>query len=164
MITKTLSGHMYVGSAIESSSDCGNCDGARCDHCHARWEFEGERFSSYEAALSAKAEAVDIWETLVPGVEKPPHQQFALNADGELAALLWSWEKRDHLVACNTDSPAYDALYAKALKATELWVKCPCVDKADNCYANDCSIMGCNDSRCQYEVKHKGRKERKWYM
>lgn len=164
MITKILTGHMYVGSALETSSDCGNCDGARCDYCRTRWEFEGQRFDSYEAVLEAKDKAVDVWETLVPGIEKPSHQQFALNADGELAALLWSWENGDHLVTCNPDSPAYDTLYAKALKATELWVKCPCVDKADHCYANDCSVMGCNDSRCLFEVKHEGRKERKWYM
>ena len=164
MITIILTGHLHAGGPTESSSDCGNCDGARCEHCRTMWLFDGKRFNSYEAALEAEAASRNAWEELLPGVEMPSHQQFALNADGELATLLWSWEDGDHLVTCSPDSPAYEALYAKALKATELWVKCPCVDKAEHPYANDCSLMGCNDSRCQFEVKHKGRKERKWYM
>ena len=28
-----LSGHLYHGSAFETDSDCGNCDGARCSSC-----------------------------------------------------------------------------------------------------------------------------------
>ena len=164
MITRILTGHLYAGSPIESSSDCGTCDGARCEHCHTRWEFEGKRYESSELALEAEAASRNTWAELLPGVEMPPHPEFALNADGELAALCWSMEKGDHLVICNPEATAYDNLYAKALKATELWVKCPCVDKAEHPYANDCSLMGCNDSRCQFEVECRGRKERKWYM
>lgn len=33
-ITRSLSGHMYHNSPYETDSDCGNCDGARCDECH----------------------------------------------------------------------------------------------------------------------------------
>lgn len=164
MITVKLTGHLHRGSAIESSSDCGTCDGARCEGCHKRWVFDGITYYSYEDALEAEANSLSAWQSLVPGVEHPSNPEFALNGDGELAALCWSWEKGNHLVVCNPEASAYDALYAKALKATELWMKCPCIDKADHSYANDCSLMGCNDSRCQYEVKHKGRKERKWYM
>ena len=164
MIIRILTGHLYAGSPIESSSDCGNCDGARCEHCHTRWEFEGKRYESSELALEAEAASRNTWEELLPGVEMPSNPEFTLNADGELAALCWSWEKGDHLVICNPEATAYNNLYAKALKATELWVKCPCVDKAEHPYANDCSIMGCNDTCCQFEVECRGRKERKWYM
>ena len=164
MITLVLTGHMYVGSAIETSSDCGNCNGARCESCRKNWEFNGRTYTSFEAAVDAQANCQSTWEELVPGVERPSNPEFALNAYGELAALCWNWEKADHLVVCNPEASAYDNLYAKALEATKLWVQCPCVDKADHCYANDCSIMGCNDHRCRFEVEHHGRKERKWYM
>lgn len=164
MITRILTGHLHAGGPTESSSDCGNCDGARCENCRTLYLFEGQRYNSAELALEAEAASRNTWEELLPGVEMPFDPQFALNADGELAALCWSWDDGDHLVICNPEASAYDALCAKALKATELWVKCPCVDKGEHPYANDCSLMGCNDSRCQFEVKHKGRKERKWYM
>ena len=30
---KELTGHTYFGSPHESASNCGTCDGARCDFC-----------------------------------------------------------------------------------------------------------------------------------
>ena len=33
-----LTGHMHYMSPIETDSDCGNCDGARCDKCHTYHE------------------------------------------------------------------------------------------------------------------------------
>ena len=32
-LEQSLSGHLYRGSAIETDTSCGNCDGARCDYC-----------------------------------------------------------------------------------------------------------------------------------
>ena len=36
-LEKSLSGHLYHGSAMETSSSCGNCDGANCDTCAPVW-------------------------------------------------------------------------------------------------------------------------------
>ena len=36
-IEHTFSHHLYRGSAMETSSDCGNCDGANCDICREIW-------------------------------------------------------------------------------------------------------------------------------
>lgn len=33
------SGHMYRNSPYETSSSCGNCDGARCDTCKTIYEI-----------------------------------------------------------------------------------------------------------------------------
>lgn len=33
-LSMCLSGHYHRGSSIETDSDCGNCDGSRCDSCH----------------------------------------------------------------------------------------------------------------------------------
>ena len=33
-LSMCLSGHCYRGSSSETDSDCGNCDGGRCDSCH----------------------------------------------------------------------------------------------------------------------------------
>jgi len=33
----SYSGHLNRGSAAETSSSCGNCDGARCDDCVPEW-------------------------------------------------------------------------------------------------------------------------------
>lgn len=44
---------MYYGSPYETSSDCGNCDGARCHRCRELWDTEdGETFDSYPEALA----------------------------------------------------------------------------------------------------------------
>ena len=32
-----LSGHLYRGSAFETSDNCGNCDGANCHRCCNIW-------------------------------------------------------------------------------------------------------------------------------
>lgn len=32
-----LTGHLHAGSAMETDSDCGNCDGGRCDTCRSCW-------------------------------------------------------------------------------------------------------------------------------
>lgn len=37
-ITKLLTGHMYYSSPYESCDSCGNCNGARCDNCHERYQ------------------------------------------------------------------------------------------------------------------------------
>lgn len=37
-VSKVYSGHMYRNSPYETSSDCGNCDGARCDDCKELYE------------------------------------------------------------------------------------------------------------------------------
>lgn len=39
-----LTGHMYRGSAYESDSGCGNCNGANCDYCR--------RITSYDILIS----------------------------------------------------------------------------------------------------------------
>lgn len=36
-ISKSYTGHLYRGSAMETDSSCGNCDGARCDTCKPIW-------------------------------------------------------------------------------------------------------------------------------
>lgn len=36
-IQKSMTGHLWRGSAMETDSSCGNCDGARCDHCKPKW-------------------------------------------------------------------------------------------------------------------------------
>lgn len=36
-IDKCLTGHLWRGSAMETDSSCGNCDGANCDHCEPMW-------------------------------------------------------------------------------------------------------------------------------
>lgn len=37
-IEKANTGHVYRGNALETSSDCGNCDGGNCDWCETVWE------------------------------------------------------------------------------------------------------------------------------
>lgn len=40
-----LSGHMYVDSNYETSTNCGNCYGANCDTCQKCWRlFKDTRF------------------------------------------------------------------------------------------------------------------------
>ena len=36
-LEEELTGHLYRNSPIETSSDCGNCDGANCDICERIW-------------------------------------------------------------------------------------------------------------------------------
>lgn len=36
-IDKSLTGHLWRGSAMETDSSCGNCDGANCDGCRELW-------------------------------------------------------------------------------------------------------------------------------
>lgn len=37
-VTNHKSGHCWFGSAMETDSSCGNCDGARCYSCRDYWE------------------------------------------------------------------------------------------------------------------------------
>lgn len=44
MYVKVLTGHMHYGSPYETSSDCGNCDGARCDRCREAYDVYDENY------------------------------------------------------------------------------------------------------------------------
>ena len=75
-----LSGHLYRGSAMETDSSCGNCDGGNCDSCREMFEvFEcGEPIfketeygwkEQYENVLehrifSDKQEALEYYESI----------------------------------------------------------------------------------------------------
>lgn len=60
-VDKSYTGHIYHMSTIETSSDCGNCDGAQCDSCELAYTvwiasipnrpfFSTRRFGSAYAA------------------------------------------------------------------------------------------------------------------
>lgn len=64
MLTRAYTGHMYYGSPYETYDFCGNCDGAKCEHCRTVFELEEwddykimdpqfQKFHDYDEAVEA---------------------------------------------------------------------------------------------------------------
>ena len=63
-VIQQLTGHMHYGSPFETDSDCGNCDGARCDSCHTFWRsFNTDKsFVNKEDAVKCEEEFLTLAE------------------------------------------------------------------------------------------------------
>lgn len=60
-----MSGHLYRGSAMETDSDCGNCDGGRCDSCKRYWQV-----STFEPPKESDPDEFGYTYQYCPLVEK----------------------------------------------------------------------------------------------
>jgi hypothetical protein len=113
-VQKHLSGHMYAGSAAETDSDCGNCDGANCcddeDICNVYFTVDGshERFDTSEEAqkvgddfLVGIRELLKLDDIKIGPLDKlatPDNPSFYLNENNELCAeaYLNCYRKREN--------------------------------------------------------------------
>jgi hypothetical protein len=164
-----MSGHMYRGSAHETDSDCGNCDGARCEICVTTWAvygYEQKQWDTKEQALAYAEEQKKAREELIPGYNGSSVPEYFLNPKTWDLMAYWHDEHNvTQRTICKHNTPLYDKLWYDAVDKADMWDQCTCVDKAEHHYANSCGVFrGCNDSRCFYEMKHCGRTEKKWYM
>ena len=84
IISKVLTGHMHFMSPYETYSDCGNCDGARCETCREKYSVEDlddpickDRFKIVDTKEEAE-EIKDGWEE-VCRFTRNVARSFALN-------------------------------------------------------------------------------------
>jgi hypothetical protein len=169
-VTKHLSGHMYRGSAHETDSDCGNCDGARCEGCTPSWEACGRGFPSYEEAKEvAGAEASEMAElcSSVPEEARPAywHPMYFVKEDLSLWVRYWNpkvmdGESEAYLEApCNPKAPSYEKEQVGALARRVLWDTCTYPDKGqDGAESQCCMCQQCDDARC-FRCMRDGRKK-----
>ena len=66
-IETILTGHMHRNSPYETSSDCGNCDGARCDYFTKLYEVtdfdSGKYHGRYDTLEEAKKKKEELERT-----------------------------------------------------------------------------------------------------
>lgn len=162
MVFKYLTGHVYRNSPYETASDCGNCDGARCDSCKTRYYSsitgETQLLDSEEEVLELEAE----YDILLNGIKYIGEPGF-LVIDNLLYAEVYPIHQEEHKdiqIKCNESSKLYAGLLEKTLKKHSKYKECICRNKDSEL----CNVYGCTDSDCFYEMKNQGRKEKKWYM
>lgn len=171
-VTKHMSGHMYRGSAHETDSDCGNCDGGRCEGCEPIWEACGRGFLSYEEAqevLDAEAKRVAELCSNVPEEIRTAwswHPMYFVKDDATLWVRYWnpkvmdSYDKEEaYLEApCNPKADGYEKEQLAALERGLKWEACTYPDKGLGGIESECCMCKqCDDPRCYFLMKD-GRK------
>ena len=172
MIVKIKTGHMYRNSAHETADSCGNCDGARCHNCVDIFEFNGERYDTYEEAKKVEDVTEGLLKVLLPELSSadyeisdiPEDYEYHI-IDGKLCIRVWKrssfigdtdWGLRS--IPCNEESPMYAQKLEGAIERLNQYNECTCTDKEYEC------SLGCPDKTCYREMKAGKRTEKKWYM
>jgi hypothetical protein len=177
MITTNLTGHLYYGSSYESCSNCGTCDGGKCDYCHAVYvTSDNSCFTNKEDAVSYDDEYTNGIASLIPVI----NFKYTSGIDetdltvirGALCVRIWEttdkadYTKEDYgyrYAPCNTNSPVYAKYLAIAKEKMTRYNSCTCTDK-DEDDSSCCGMMGCTDKSCYREMTCGKRTEKKWYM
>ena len=166
MLNKHYNGHMYRGSATETDSDCGNCDGARCDTCKEYWTVDGngdERFYTIEEAQKV----ADTVATLLPSEYRTPSEDYFFEKDGLLyAGDVYALASNNYGcidVQCNQESSMYNEKLEDCKKRRVMYNECKCLDKDNENLELSCPKYGCNDVSCYAKMKN-GCTNKKWYM
>lgn len=152
MLLTRLSGHMCRGSANESSSSCGNCDGARCDECHAMYAWYGyddEYFDTPEKAEAYGKEQERLRAELVPNanVQDLSHAMWILK-DEKLHAYFYRaygipFADAGYVtMPCNENSPLYYDLWSRAVDRSAAYDNCDIADKGKGHHISYCQTFG----------------------
>ena len=120
-VVRRLTGHMHSGSAYETDSDCGNCDGARCDGCRSLYHAYGwsEEFAAAADAQAHGAEQFRRQAGLFEGGATCTYPVYVVK-DGKLFAEFYEDGKDgalggDVVRECNPESLAYAGVLADVL-------------------------------------------------
>ena len=153
MLLRKMSGHMYRGSAYESSDSCGNCDGARCEHCVESFAWYGYDEQWFRTA----AEAQEYGERkereradLVPGVEvKNLTNVMWILVGDELHCHYYDADEGPYgaykTAKCNPNNPLYYDLWAEAVDRRQAYDRCAIADKGQGYHFSYCQMFGqCN--------------------
>jgi len=146
---------MYRGSAYESDSDCGNCDGARCEYCVERFAFYGyddRWFDSAEEAQEYGERKERERADLVPGVKvKNLTNVMWVFVGDELHCHYYDHDYEGYKTAkCNTESPLYYDLWSAAVNRAYEYDKCPIPDKGKGYHTSYCQrFCQCSGRRCK---------------
>jgi hypothetical protein len=174
-----LSGHMYRGSAIETDSSCGNCDGGKCEGCVPVWEVADTSYYTIEEAQVAEASLSNI---LIRPVDSRITDELWASETRHISDDLYKarFNEQSELVIditftpyplpyfevvalVNPEHPKFMEMYEQATENLNRYLCCTCSNK-DEEWDGCCRITGCLDSRCFYEMEHCCRIEKKWYM
>jgi len=156
MLVKQLTGHMYRGSIEETDSDCGNCDGARCEYCTELYSYYGYEstsgwHSSQEEALALGKAEEQKRLLLVPGANsKDLIDIMWILKDEKLCAYFYKsgsynsgliLEGKYVTVECNEESPLYYSLWKTAVDNHARWCSCPITDKGKEYHISYCQMF-----------------------
>lgn len=156
MIIKKYTGHMYRNSPYETDSDCGNCNGARCENCIIK--FVSTETNKVCDTIEESKENEKAFKMLINDLSSynitffiKNDKLYCINIDDKKDAIL-----------CNEESPLYQEYFDTTKQKVARYTECVCNDKDDA--NNQCSKYGCDDSSCYIEMKRGKRIEKKWYM
>lgn len=147
MVIKMLTGHAHYRSACETDSDCGNCDGARCDSCNALY-YVHTLGSDYIFTNKEEADRIDKL------VDEQPYYTLRLENNLVMIGTL-------ELTKDNIGEDLYNEIYNNLNASRIKYNNCKCTNKATESCGDYCY---CDDARCYYEMVNIGRTEKKWYM
>ena len=152
-IRTELTGHVYRGSAHESSDGCGTCDGAMCETCNTEYiTTDGCHFDDPAEAREWAALLLEDWNTLVPNMPEKADSGTFIIRDDKMFVHCTTLEpvegtdrcqSVDHFIPANPEAPGYQEKYDEAMEAKMLYDKCTKCDKDQVYFSNDCSIVGC---------------------
>lgn len=181
----SLTGHMYRGSAIETDSSCGNCDGGKCESCVVVWTVGNDHYYSLSEAQEAQAALANIlirpdndlvtdekWEHETKWIEDKLDMAYLTPACDLVISVTFYLDeyvngKKYIEVEClvNPSHSEFQSLYDRAVRNIKRYMACLCTDKdEDNGDGCCCRTHGCTDYRCFVEMEAGRRREKKWYM
>jgi len=154
MVTKVLTGHIYNGSAFETSDSCGNCSGAACDGCDEFYKVNGVTFADNAKAQEYNEEIeVAAGELMGKWCKDTEDKSFFVNGDGNLYVDICiggrDLDVETVIVKCNPEASMFDELYDTALDYYTRTINgdCDgCPSRREN-YYGDCRDNGCTNSR-----------------
>lgn len=158
MILKKYTGHMYRNSPYETDSDCGNCDGARCETCQLKFysTITNDTFDT----LDEGKEAEEMYFKLLRNHKSTYDLKFIIK-DDKLYGI--DMDPKFEPILCDEESPLYQEYFEKTLRKFTRYNECKCTNKDDE-DDGSCCKYGCDDASCYNDMKNRGRVTKKWYM
>lgn len=147
MIISAFTGHMYRNSPYESDSDCGNCNGARCDTCTERFrstKIDGEIFRNKQEAEDAEKE----YENLIFCNDSLTLTFFI--RDNKLYCTIYNDGHID--IECNRESSIYEKVFNGLQRQYERYNEIKCESES-------CIKYGCLDLSCYRDIKNNKSKQ-----
>ena len=150
MVISKLSGHLRSGSAYESSDSCGNCDGARCEHCVESFAWYGHDEQWFRTAAEAQEwgqQQERERAELVPGVKASNlTSPMWVLVDDKLHCYFYDYDEGAYkTIPCNEGAATYYDLWAEAVDRRQAYDRCAIADKGQGYHISYCQMFGqCN--------------------